>query len=543
MSEPNPATKEQSRGSDDVKQSVDNVGGKDASKKQGKKQKGGQKPQSAQPQMGDNEKPESEVKSKAQLKAERRAIQEAQRAAKLAAKGGAPNQGSGGKAGGGKPKPNEGGASKPGVGKGGKGKKVSESNQVAAATQSATGIQAGGRPRLASESAGGQSLRVAYNVQMDDEKVQKKISKKLAKQQVPQRSVIQKKVNLFSHLHQYEKDLELTKEVNFSSGAIHPLILKLGLQYAEGIISGSNARCIALLCTFKKVISDYTTPPSKELSRDLEAKIKPYISFLAQCRHLSVSMGNAIKYLKQQITQSSPELSENDAKDALVQSLDDYIQERIYLAGEAISKTFAGKKINNGDKIMIYGFSSLIIKVLKDAHADGKQFQVVVVDSRPKFEGRECIRRLSAIGIKCSYILTNAVSYIMKEISTVFLGAHALLANGYVMSRVGTSMVAMVAKSYNVPVLVCCETYKFCERVQTDAFVFNELGNPDTLLEQNHAKEENALAGWRDSKHLYLLNLNYDVTPPTFVDMVITELGMIPCTSVPVILRVKNTET
>ena len=56
------------------------------------------------------------------------------------------------------------------------------------------------------------------------------------------------------------------------------------------------------------------------------------------------------------------------------------------------------------------------------------------------------------------------------------MGAHAVLANGCVMSRVGTSQVALVAKSHNVPVLVCCETYKFSERVQTDSFVFNELG-------------------------------------------------------------------
>lgn len=48
----------------------------------------------------------------------------------------------------------------------------------------------------------------------------------------------------------------------------------------------------------------------------------------------------------------------------------------------------------------------------------------------------------------------------------------------------------------------------------------------------------------------------YDVTPPTFIDMVITDIGMIPCTSgeslsilcasyvviVPVVLRVKDQE-
>ena len=64
----------------------------------------------------------------------------------------------------------------------------------------------------------------------------------------------------------------------------------------------------------------------------------------------------------------------------------------------------------------------------------------------------------------------------MLQATKVLLGAHALLANGYVMSRAGASQVALLAHCYNVPVLVCCETHKFCERVQTDSFVYNELG-------------------------------------------------------------------
>lgn len=63
----------------------------------------------------------------------------------------------------------------------------------------------------------------------------------------------------------------------------------------------------------------------------------------------------------------------------------------------------------------------------------------------------------------------------------MFLGAATLLANGHLMSRAGTAMVAMVANAYNVPVIVCCETYKFCERVQIDSICFNELGDPEGL--------------------------------------------------------------
>jgi translation initiation factor eIF-2B subunit delta len=53
-------------------------------------------------------------------------------------------------------------------------------------------------------------------------------------------------------------------------------------------------------------------------------------------------------------------------------------------------------------------------------------------------------------------------------------------------------------------------------------------------------RQPSKLGGWEDMKTLGLLNLVYDVTPPEFVDMVVTDIGMIPCTSVPVVLRVKE---
>lgn len=86
------------------------------------------------------------------------------------------------------------------------------------------------------------------------------------------------------------------------------------------------------------------------------------------------------------------------------------------------------------------------------------------------------LRKLVNAGISCTYVLINAVSYIMGKATKVLLGAHSLLANGCVMSRTGTAQIALIAKAYSKPVLVCCETYKFCERVQTDSIVQNEIG-------------------------------------------------------------------
>ncbi|VEL12207.1 unnamed protein product [Protopolystoma xenopodis] len=48
------------------------------------------------------------------------------------------------------------------------------------------------------------------------------------------------------------------------------------------------------------------------------------------------------------------------------------------------------------------------------------------------------------------------------------------------------------------------------------------------------------LANWRENPNLRLLHLTYDVLPPGLVTAVVTELGTLPTTSVPVVLRVKQ---
>jgi translation initiation factor eIF-2B subunit delta len=45
------------------------------------------------------------------------------------------------------------------------------------------------------------------------------------------------------------------------------------------------------------------------------------------------------------------------------------------------------------------------------------------------------------------------------------------------------------------------------------------------------------LKDWKNKDHLKLLNLVYDLTPMDFISMVVTEVGIIPPTSVPVIIR------
>jgi translation initiation factor eIF-2B subunit delta len=267
---------------------------------------------------------------------------------------------------------------------------------------------------------------------------------------------------------------------------------------------------------------------------DLDLKLRPVIQFLIDCRPLAIGMGNAIKYLKRQIGATTT-MEDNEAKQFLISEIDRYIQERIVYAVEAMCATTADQ-IQDGDLILTYASSHVVEASFKRAKAAGKNFQVIVVDSRPRFEGKTLLERLTAAGIQCSYVLLNAVSYIMKGVDKVIMGAHSMLSNGQVYSRCGTAVVSMVAAAQNIPVLICCETYKFADRVQVDAISQNELDDPDSLC-ANNGDGEDKLAGWKSNDSLKLLNLVYDLTPMEFVSMVISEVGLIPPTSVPVVIR------
>jgi len=104
-------------------------------------------------------------------------------------------------------------------------------------------------------------------------------------------------------------------------------------------------------------------------------------------------------------------------------------------------------------------------------------------------------------------------------------------------------MIAITARHFNIPVLVLCETYKFSERINIDSICLNSLGDPDDLVcaEKIYREWGNDLSDWQNIGNLKILNLNYDVTPPSNISMVITEMGAIPSTSVPVIIREFNT--
>ncbi|KAG9317647.1 initiation factor 2 subunit family-domain-containing protein [Chiua virens] len=275
-----------------------------------------------------------------------------------------------------------------------------------------------------------------------------------------------------------------------TKGDIHPAVVRLGLQFAGFKITGANARCIALLSAFKTVIQDYVTPRNNTLSRHLMTHLSPQITHLVSARPMSVSMGNAIRQLKLDISESDIDLPEQDAKDALCDTIDNYIRDRILLADQVIQET-AGSKIKDGDVILTYARSvylsepTPVIRRRKGLAACLGVWQAIFCHrSRFKtYARRQSAAAISYDRIDSVYLSSLAVPpSVLPRTTTLFVGAHSLHANGAVFSRAGTAMVAMMAKLRNIPVVVCCETYKFSEGIRWDGVSKNELGGLLTII-------------------------------------------------------------
>lgn len=249
-------------------------------------------------------------------------------------------------------------------------------------------------------------------------------------------------------------------------------------------------------------------------------------------------MGNAIRWLKVEISNVDVSTPESKAKSDLCDAIDNFLREKITVADQVIT-TKANEKIRDGDVILTFAKSNIVQQTLVEAFRLGKKFRVIVVDSRPLFEGKNLARALANLGLEVQYSLIHGISHVIKDVTKVFLGAHAMMSTG-LYSRAGTALVAMTANDAKVPVVVCCESVKLSERVPLDSFVLNEIAPSEELILQG--KTSSPLSKWEDVPNLQLLNLMYDFTPATLVNMVVTEHGIIPPSSVPVIIRL-NTST
>uniref|UniRef100_A0A0K0FM61 Translation initiation factor eIF2B subunit delta n=1 Tax=Strongyloides venezuelensis TaxID=75913 RepID=A0A0K0FM61_STRVS len=297
---------------------------------------------------------------------------------------------------------------------------------------------------------------------------------------------------------------------------VNPAFLTFFSKCDNGSISGIDAICEEFIYAFQQFLEQFQPEDSdKTFSLNLNTAIQPNLSYLTENSKypFPYALGNIIRQLKREIMNLDPNISMNEAKETLNCILNGYIDSCFVSADEAIIKNTEAK-LKNLPKILIYGSCPLVEKIILKSKLRNKNLEITIVESPVERNGLSFAKQLSGMGIECTYTTLNCVGNVMKNVDIVLLGCSAILSNGYAVSQRGSSVVALVAQSFNVPVLIAAKTYKFVDMVKT--------------FEKN-VKEKMALT----SQPL-------ETIPDDLITALVTEMRIVPPSSAPAVLKAKQ---
>eukprot|EP00878_Enallax_costatus_P004879 GHUV01005133.1.p1 GENE.GHUV01005133.1~~GHUV01005133.1.p1 ORF type:complete len:431 (+),score=110.28 GHUV01005133.1:264-1556(+) len=186
----------------------------------------------------------------------------------------------------------------------------------------------------------------------------------------------------------------------------------------------------------------------------------------------------------------------------------------------------AVEHIHANEVILTYGMSDTTYDFLKEASRK-REFQVVVAEAAPRYDGHRMARQLAESKIQTTLIADSAVFAMMARANKVLVGAHAVLANGGVIAPSGVHMVALAAKRHSVPFVVLVGLHKLSPLFPHDPDVtFNDFQSPgcmvdfDVLAESFVREDESS-----DPLNIEVHNPAYDYIPPHLISLFVTDTG------------------
>lgn len=160
--------------------------------------------------------------------------------------------------------------------------------------------------------------------------------------------------------------------------------------------------------------------------------------------------------------------------------------------------------------------------VIRSAVEQGKKISVIADETRPFLQGARLTSwELIQDNIPVTLITDNMSGYLMSkgEINAIIVGTDRVAANGDVANKIGTYMVAVLARRHNIPFYVACPI----------STIDLNCPNGEAIPIEERAKEE--VTGYRDTqwaaKGVSVRNPSFDVTPAELVTAIITEKGII----------------
>ncbi len=191
---------------------------------------------------------------------------------------------------------------------------------------------------------------------------------------------------------------------------------------------------------------------------------------------------------------------------------------------------FGAELLNDGDRVLTHCNAGALataghgtaLGVFRSAVEAGKNISVVADETRPFLQGaRLTAWEMVQENIPVTLIADNMAGFMMNagEIDAVVVGTDRVAANGDVANKIGTYMVAVLAKRHNIPFYVACPLSTI------------DLELPDGAAIPIEERSADEVKGFRDyhwaAEGVKIRNPAFDVTPAELVTALITEKGVV----------------
>lgn len=175
----------------------------------------------------------------------------------------------------------------------------------------------------------------------------------------------------------------------------------------------------------------------------------------------------------------------------------------------------------NAGALATVGFGTAL-GVIREAFYSGKDIFVYADETRPRLQGAKLTSwELVKEGISCNLIPDNVAATLMRDgkIDLIVVGADRIASNGDTANKIGTFMLSVVAKAYNVPMYIAAPISTIDFDIET---------GKDIVIEERDEKEVTHINGVQIAPEgVKVYNPSFDVTPNENITAIITEKGVI----------------
>lgn len=256
-------------------------------------------------------------------------------------------------------------------------------------------------------------------------------------------------------------------------------------------------------------------------------KIEEALEVLNNSRPTAVNLMWAIKRMRNLIEENK-ELSVNEIYEKIKIEADNIFNEDIETnkkmgkhGNQVIPEKATILTHCNTGALATAGFGTAL-GVVREAFYGGKDIFVYADETRPRLQGgRLTAWELKQEGIPSKLIADNVAATLIRDgkIDVILVGADRIALNGDTANKIGTFMLSVVAKAYNVPFYVVAPTTTIDFDIET---------GEEIEIEERGSEEVTHIENIRIAPEgMEVFNPAFDVTPSENITGIITEKGIV----------------